>query len=399
MCVLQRDNTMEARVVFLEHLELALSKQQLVKLTLSKPRQKSAELRNVYARLVELKKGVYLSCTLRYTTRDETHNFSLDEVSSAVEEWLEQHFLNADLLTTTVHYNLLSNKKGKARLQQKEVQTQASSLQHDQSKQRLLPDLAQRSYLAALGVTNAKGEVLQQGRRKFRQINKYIELIDHLLKGRSLPPQAHIVDMGSGKGYLTFALYDYLQQQLADQFSMTGIELRPALVEQCQTLATEEGFDNLQFLAQDIMAFQPDEGIHMLIALHACDIATDIAIAKGIQANAELIVVAPCCHKQVRKAMRPPDKLMPMLQHGILLERQAEMLTDTIRSLYLEAAGYRTKVFEFIGTEHTPKNVMITAVKANPRPDALLEIEQLKTTFGLGEHYLERLLPTNEHKA
>ncbi|MEM1216904.1 MAG: SAM-dependent methyltransferase [Bacteroidota bacterium] len=285
---------------------------------------------------------------------------------------------------------MLISKKGKATLRQQTIQQKRSSgaVQHDHAKARSIA--TDSPYLHALGITNKQGKVLQQGQRKFRQINKYLELIGHLLEQQPLRDQAHIVDMGSGKGYLTFALYDYLQRQ--QNVQLTGIELRPKLVKQCNEVAQECNFEHLRFLAQDIHDFQPDGGIDMLIALHACDTATDEAIAKGIRAEAQLIVVAPCCHKQVRKAMQPPNKLQPMLQHGILLERQAEMLTDAIRSLLLEAHGYETKVFEFINTAHTPKNVMITAVKGRPNQAALGQIAALKRQFGINFHHLERLL-------
>jgi trans-aconitate methyltransferase len=384
---------MSAQAEFLQQLETALAGQTLSKLTLSKPRRKSDELRNIYGRLVELKGGVQLSCTFRYATRDETHNYPLPQAAAALAPYLNDHFRQGDLFTADTHYTLLCNKKGEGRLQHRAVTSRSVQVSsHDRQKQQVLPDLADRSYLQALGITTAAGKVRKDGRRKFRQINKYLELIGHLLEEHPLPSPAHIVDMGSGKGYLTFALYDYLRHHRELDVSITGIELRPQLVADTNALARAEGFDQLQFVAQDIHDYQPTQGIDMLIALHACDTATDEALAKGIRAGAELIVVAPCCHKQVRQAMATPGSLAPMLRHGILLERQAEMLTDAIRALLLEAHGYRIKVFEFISTEHTPKNVMITATKATPRSEALTEVDSLKQQFGLSHHHLEELL-------
>jgi hypothetical protein len=173
--------------------------------------------------------------------------------------------------------------------------------------------------------------------------------------------------------------------------SMTGIELRSNLVEFCNDLANKSEYHQLEFLSKDIHDYHPEK-INMLIALHACDIATDIAIAKGIQADAEIIVVAPCCHKQVRKAMKHENELSAVLKHGILEERQAELITDGIRALLLEAHGYQTKVFEFISTEHTSKNLMITAVKSQPKEGALAQVKAIKEQFGIEFHYLEKLL-------
>ena len=383
---------MEAQATFSEELLKAMEAQQLHKLTLSRPRSRQAEWTNVYARPVLLKEVYHLSCTLRYKTRDETKNFLPKAAGKQLEDWLAEHFRQADLFTQDEHLSLVINKKGKARLLRKKATTAANtSLAHDQKKQRPFSERP-RPYLTALGIAGADGQILKQGRRKFRQINKYIELIGHLLDSQPLPENAHIVDMGSGKGYLTFALYDYLVNEKKQAVKVTGVELRPGLVDKCNTIAQDNAFEGLQFVAGDIYQYQPKEVIDMLIALHACDTATDDAIAKGVFAQASCIVVAPCCHKQVRKAMEPSADLKPMLQHGILLERQAEMLTDSIRSLLLEREGYQTKVFEFIGTEHTAKNVMITAVKAKSSPSAQQEIDQLKKMFGIQRHHLEDLL-------
>ena len=383
---------MEALATFLQHLSTALAAQQLRKLTLSKPSSKQSDWLNLYARPVEIKGQYNLSCTFRYRTRDEVKNYDEKAAVEQISAWLDTHFRQADLFTDGGHFSLMISKKGKATLKHKqETVKKPDSLSHDHQKNRPLSE-GQRPYLTALGIAGADGNILKQGRRKFRQINKYIELISHLLESQPLSDNAHIVDMGSGKGYLTFALYDYLVNEKGIDVRVTGVELRPELVDKCNAIAKESAFWGLQFIAGDIHQYRPEGGIDMLIALHACDTATDEAIARGIVAEADLIVVAPCCHKQVRKAMQPSSELKPMLQHGILLERQAEMLTDSIRSLLLEREGYQTKVFEFIGTEHTPKNVMITATKRQARETAQQEIDQLKQLFGVQRHHLEDLL-------
>jgi SAM-dependent methyltransferase len=203
-----------------------------------------------------------------------------------------------------------------------------------------------------------------------------------------------VVDMGAGKGYLTFALYDYLAQQQKWAVQVTGVEVRTDLIKQCNQIAASVGFSGLHFEEGYIQDYSlPDTDI--LIALHACDTATDDAIAKGVAAGAQLIVCAPCCHKQIRKAIKGSDVLHSVLEHGILKERQAEIVTDTIRALLLESKGYKTRVFEFISTEHTGKNLMIVGQKHHRKVDLDFyrkEIEKLKKAFGIEEHYLERLL-------
>ena len=206
-----------------------------------------------------------------------------------------------------------------------------------------------------------------------------------------MPDDAIIADFGSGKGYLTFALYDHLFNNLKMTPSVSGFELRENLTRFCNELAEKQPFSNLKFIAQDINDYQT-ERLDMLIALHACDTATDVAIAKGIKANAKIIVVAPCCHKQIRKQLNVHNEMQPILKHGIMEERQAELLTDGIRALLMEAHGYKTKVFEFISTEHTPKNVMIVGIKSKAKNEALAQVESIKKHYGIEYHALERLI-------
>lgn len=314
-----------------------------------------------------------------------------------MEQLLGVRFLNADLFTTEQDASLSFGKNGKATFSaQKPTQTAPVDTRHNREKHRLLDPAA--PWLHELGITNTKGEVLPTAQDKWKQINKFLEIIDSLLRAHPLPPGAQIADMGSGKGYLTFALYHFLSLQPGLDPQVTGIELRQNLVDFCNKTAQKAGFNGLQFVATDINDFQPEQ-LDLLIALHACDTATDLALAKGIHARAGIVVVAPCCHKQVRRDMEAHNELAPILRHGILEERQAEIVTDGIRALLLEANGYKTNVFEFISTEHTAKNVMITAV-GTPRPaadnrrrtEALEKVAALKAGFGIREHYLEKLL-------
>ena len=200
--------------------------------------------------------------------------------------------------------------------------------------------------------------------------------------------------MGSGKGYLTFALYDYLKNQLGINVSITGVELRKNLVDLCTKISSDCHFKDLKFISKDIRDFTAEE-IDVIIALHACDTATDLAIYQGIKAEAKLIVCAPCCHKQVRKDMGKKSQFKALTKHGIFEERQAEMLTDSIRSLLMEREGFNTKVFEFISNEHTQKNVMMIGHHTNSKKDREKinnEVKQLKEAFNIQRHELEDLL-------
>ncbi len=385
---------------FIQVFRTAFSNGTFVKCTLSKPTPSAATiLKNVYCRPVSLKKGLHIAFNFRFLTRDEVKNHDLESGVSQLRELLGTSFLSADLFAVEQDYSLQISGKGTAVFSQKKVSQKAPpTFVHNREKERLLQPSA--PWLHALGITNAKGEVLANAQDKWRQINKYLEIIQNLVTEAAFPKDPHIADMGSGKGYLTFALYDFLKNTMGLDPNITGIELRPKLVDFCNKTAQESNFGGLHFVAQNISEYQP-ERLDMLIALHACDTATDLALAAGIHNKAKIIVAAPCCHKQIRKELSTQNEMAPLLRHGILEERQAEILTDGIRALLLEAEGYQTKVFEFISTEHTAKNVMITAVKpddlragvqASRREKALEQVAALKTGFGIKEHFLEGLM-------
>ena len=376
---------------FFEALRESIQEDTFIKLTLSKPGRKEHLPKNVYIKLIALKGKPTLHFVLRHTTKDITKNHEIEEGIGLIQNWLGSDFLNANLFTTAEDISLLFNKKRKARMLRKKASlSDVPARVHDHKKNYFIAPSA--PYFPAMGISNKEGKVLAQSQRKFRQINKYIEIIDSLLKQQNdFPAQPHIVDMGSGKGYLTFSLYQHLSSTLQLQPTVVGIELRQHLVEFCNNLSRTVNYDQLSFIASDINDYSVAK-IDMLIALHACDIATDIAIAKGIQANAEMIIVAPCCHKQIRKQMHCQTASQAMLKHGILEERQAEIVTDGIRALIMEAFGYETKVFEFISTEHTPKNVMIVGSKGKTNENAWEKIAAIKQDYGIDYHYLEKLV-------
>ena len=383
----------ETVLKFLAQFSQSIQNQTFVKLTLSKPKVKTG-LKNIYVRLIDIKNQPKLSFTYHYETRDEVKNYDFTERGYFIESFVEHEFLNAILFTTAEETHLTFNKKGEnPQMSTKKISEKSAtppiSTAHNKEKKRLLD--ATKPYFHALEITDAKGNITPTGQKKFKQINKYIEIIDNLLKEIELPKDAIIADFGSGKGYLTFALYDFLISHTKMTPSVLGFELRENLVNFCNNLAEKSNFQNLKFFAQDINDFET-ERLDMLIALHACDIATDIAIAKGIKANAKIIIVAPCCHKQIRKQLAVKNEMQPILKHGILEERQAELLTDGIRALLLEAHGYKTKVFEFISTEHTPKNVMIIGIKNRPQKEALAQVARIKEHYGIEYHHLEKLL-------
>lgn len=374
---------------FLSYIIEAIGSKELFKITLSKPKSKSDPLKNVFIRPILLSGETIWNATLHYQTNDKTQNFNSVSLVDTIENYLLDSFYNADLFLKDKKITLLQSKKGKSKVLVKNENHNIELEPHNHQKNRLVPESS--SFLIDLGISSSKGLVYGHAQDKFKQINKFVELLTNLIKGDSSISSIH--DMGSGKGYLTFALHDFLIQNKFEGLKTFGVEIREDLVQKCNEIAIKNNFDGLKFILgsiDDYMISTTD----IVIALHACDIATDMAISKGIEANAKYIVIAPCCHKQIRKAMVKTNTILsPILKFGILKERQAEMITDTIRALLLESKGYEVNVFEFISSEHTGKNVMLTAKKTGKVNSAALQkINDLKSEFGIEYHYLEKLL-------
>ena len=356
-----------------------------MKIQMSKKMTKSSDLRSVRARRVLIKGKPLVSVVYRHDTRDVTKNYTHIDFVVLCSEWMESQFFNATLTLDVVEHKLLSNKKNAS---VKSTQTRGALAVcdlHDRQKSRLIPE--DTPFLRSLGISSAGGKVYQASQGKYRQINKFVEILDGLCVGKSIKT---VADMGCGKGYLSFATYSHLVT-LQKDISLVGYELRPKLVTEINSIARLHKLSGLSFEVGDISQIDIPK-TDMVIALHACDIATDLAIAKGIEVGAELIVVSPCCHKQIRKTMKGNPRTVSSLSHGIMKERMAEWLTDAIRALLLESKGYKTKIMEFVSLEHTSKNLLITAEKTKVRPGALLEVAALKEQYGIEEHYLERLI-------
>ena len=380
---------------FLKNISSNFGGQQLIKITLGNKREKSAELKNIFIKPVSIKNTAKLSFTYRNNTNDTFKNYDIKESLILIEKMLQADFYNADLFTAANDFHLSTDKSGTVKIITRPASLiiKEDALQHDKQKKRVINSTT-ALYLHELGITTAEGMVKKDMQDKFKQINRYVEIIEGIIKDIDFEKNITVADMGSGKGYLTFALYDYLTATLKSAATVTGIEMREDLVNKCNAIAATVNYKNLIFKKGTIQDAEL-KSIDLLIALHACDTATDDAIYKGIQANAKVIICAPCCHKQIRKQIAPQNELKNITKHGILLERQAEIVTDTIRSLILEAHGYKTKVFEFIATEHTPKNVLIVGTRSEKteaaKKESLDKVTGLKNLFNIKIHYLETL--------
>jgi protein-L-isoaspartate O-methyltransferase len=404
------------------------------KAVLAKPRPGTDILR-VTLRLVTVRGEQVVSCVQSYATKDVTKNIDVADVRATLRGLLQASFLRGHLISSTENIDLSISKKGKAVLHQvkanapsqpgaatatavmlatqgtpeepglqaggeRESGTEGGSVvavPHDRVKQRFVD--VNRRYLVDLGVTLDDGRVIPAMARKWKQINKFVETLDGALKVSALrkSDSVRVVDFGAGKGYLTFALHDHLQTTLGKTTAVTGVELRDSLVDEANEIARKNSVDGLQFVCGDIATVATEGSVDVMVALHACDVATDMAIHRGITAGASIIVCSPCCHKDVRRQMQSPEVLQPLLQFGVHLGQEADMVTDTIRALLLEANGYDTKVFEFVGLEHSGKNKMILGV-ARTQPDtaraeqALAQVAALKKFYSITHQRLETLL-------
>jgi SAM-dependent methyltransferase len=362
----------------------------LVKLTLGRPAGTDSTLENLYVRPVALKSGPRFALVWRHATRDITKNLGAEEALLLLEPLIGADFLDAHLFTSTQSAQLETG-PGKSRLRVMAAGNEsASPAGNDRPKNRAID--AGAPWLHALGVTDAHGKPAAAMADKFRQIEKFAEILGHLLNEAPLPEdrRLRVFDMGCGKGYLTFAA----SELLGERADVCGVEARADLVDFCAKAATEMGFAGRLSFRQGSIADTAVDSADVLIALHACDTATDDALAKGVSAGAALLVVAPCCQKEVRPQLVSPPVLSAALRHGIFEERQAEFATDALRAQLLEWAGYRTRVIEFISTEHTAKNIMITAVRGRPKgdPSVAERIRAFAAFYGIRRQTLASLL-------
>ncbi len=373
----------------------SLSKDSFVKLTLGNYKGADAHLQKILVRLVETRKGKRLFFLFRYDMRDTAKNFDFAEGAAKLREFLGTDFFSGHLFTTENDFQIDIGKKGKSRLNAgKPTFKTKPPLEHDREKQIQISPNA--FYLKALGITTDRGEIRDKQHDKWKQINKFVETLGNLFDKSPLADrkELNIVDMGAGKGYLTFATYDYFKNIRGLDVKVTGVDTKEELVGLCNDIAKSSEFENLRFVHGYIGDYKL-ENTDILIALHACNTATDDAIFQGMKANADLIVVAPCCHQELRPQMKAPEFLSGIFRHGVMLEREAESITDGLRSLFLEKSGYSTKLFEFIATEHTPKNNMLVGTKQEGKTGAEKigeQINSIKEFYGIKEQRLETLL-------
>jgi SAM-dependent methyltransferase len=351
----------------LEQITDLINNKQLISATISQPRAKSDEVKRVRLKPVELK-GIYMIQFEYQHERVLKHeNLDLSDVPEKLNLLLQQ-FRQVQSEFEEEKIQIQLSKKFKVFWKSERVNSnKVVNLSHNRKKNYLLDEDTSYPFLVRLGVQTPDGKVKKQKHDKFRQINRFVEFIDDALDYLPKDRPVRILDFGSGKSYLTFALYHYLHIEKGLDIRVTGLDLKKEVIEECQQIANDLNYEHLEFLVGDINDYNEETSVDMVVTLHACDVATDMALARAVKWGAKVILSVPCCQHELNTQLNSPA-LDVMLQHGLVKERFAALATDSIRAELLKLVGYEAQLLEFIDMEHTPKNILIRAYFTGKKP-------------------------------
>ena len=355
---------------FLEMKQQLISRilqKQLVTATISQPRMKSNEIKRVKLKPMELKGQYHIQLEYQYERILKHENVVMSDFPQKLEQLLEDYRqIHADFIEEKVQVQLSKKNKVLWKCERATISKQVN-LSHNRKKNYLLDDSTPYPFLIRLGVQTEDGKVKKQKYDKFKQINRFVEFIDDALDYLPKNRQVRILDFGSGKSYLTFALYHYLKIEKGLNIRVTGLDLKKEVIEECAKIAADLGYTDLEFLVGDINDYNEETSVDMVVTLHACDVATDMALARAVKWGASAILSVPCCQHELNRQLNAPS-LDVMLQHGLIRERFAALATDAIRAEILSLVGYDAQLLEFIDMEHTPKNILIRAYLTRKKP-------------------------------
>lgn len=345
-----------------ELLEQCIQKN-LIDLTISGLKKKNEELPvKIKVRPVAMKDKIEYQVS-EFIGRKVFHkNYKKDELKKKITDWMQEDYKQAQFTMTDATAQILSGKHSQTVKYKKckEVRVQRD-LSHNRTKRYILPEGTPVGFLIDLGVMTKEGKIVRQKYGKYRQINRFLEFVEDILPQLSKEREQTIIDFGCGKSYLTFAMYYYLKELKGYDIRIIGLDLKEDVIAHCNELKDKYGYGKLSFLVGDIASYTDVDAVDMVVTLHACDTATDYALAKAVQWGAKVILSVPCCQHEANRMMEN-ELLQPVLQYGILKERMAAIMTDAVRANLLTAKGYDTQILEFIDMEHTPKNLLIRAV-------------------------------------
>lgn len=374
--------------------------QDLNQIILSNTRDES-KASKVKIRPVYIKEQLLFQETIYRGTQVFHDNFSAEEITERIIKNMEELFKQGEMKSAGLEATVLVSKKGKMTIKSKKKQIakedkaasqKEAALSHNREKQYILKDGQPVDFLVGLGVQTPDGRVTKNRFDKFKQINRYLEFIEDVLEELPKDRTIRIIDFGCGKSYLTFAMYYYLHEMQKRDIQVTGLDLKTDVILHCNQLAEKLGYDKLHFERGDISTYEGADAVDMVVTLHACDVATDYAMEKAVKWGAKVIMAVPCCQHELNKQMKCKE-LKPALKYGLIKERMAALLTDAIRAQLLEEQGYDTQILEFIDMEHTPKNLLIRAVKTNKMKSGKKaeSVEELISFLGV-EPTLQKLL-------
>ncbi len=356
--------------------------EKLYQIIISNPRSKGGIFK-IKIRPILVKEQLLFQETKSEGTRVFHENYAKTEMINRIMDYMGA-FRQLEAETTEKKLTALISKKGKATVKTASHKRMGPDLSHNRTKKYILEEGRLVPFLVDLGVQTKEGKIVRSRYDKFRQINRYLEFVEDILPVFQKDKCIHIIDFGCGKSYLTFALYYYLHELKKYQVSITGLDLKEDVIAHCNRLSEKYGYTGLTFLHGDIAQFEGANTVDMVVTLHACDTATDYALKKAIDWNAKVIFSVPCCQHEVN-AQITGKELAPVLKYGLIKERISALLTDAIRANLLEEVGYDTQILEFIDMEHTPKNILIRAVKNEKRSTtgirAVTDFLQVETTL------------------
>lgn len=324
------------------------------------------KISKVKIRPIILKNELYFQVS-EYIGKQIFHsNETIEGVIGRLPDWFEGLLKQVQIRTKLRNVSILVSKKGKATIKSKQVkeenQREPVSLEHNRKKTYILKEGMQVPFLVDLGVMSSEGKIIQSKYDKFKQMNRYLEFIEDVIPSLDQNRRINIIDFGCGKSYLTFAMYYYLHDMKGLDVYITGLDLKEDVIHNCNKLSKQYGYENLRFLKGDIASFDEFDEVDMVVTLHACDTATDYALFKAVNWGAKVILSVPCCQHEVNKQIKS-EALDSVLKYGLIKERMAALVTDGLRASLLEEYGYRVQILEFIDIEHTPKNILIRAIK------------------------------------
>ena len=377
----------------MENLKLLLQEnlnQEFLAAVLSAPRDKSG-VEKVKVRPL-LKRGKLVFQLESFCNRQAFHeNLSAEEAADRIFEYM-QNMKQMQMETKQWNYTVLVSKKGKLTIKRKAQKNpnKQADMNHNRKKQYILEEGTMVPFLRDLGVMTEEGKIVRTKFDKFRQINRFLEFIEDILPQLDKGREVTILDFGCGKSYLTFAMYYYLHELKQYDIRIIGLDLKTEVIRHCNELSEKYGYEKLTFLEGDIADYEGVDRVDMVVTLHACDTATDYALAKAVGWHAKVILSVPCCQHEINRQIAN-DVLKPILKHGLLKERFSAIVTDALRAEYLEREGYEVQVLEFIDMEHTPKNILIRAIDTGKKGKNSKRIKDCETFLNV-EPTLGRLL-------